>query len=55
MKHVEEIIKEIENRETINKNDYLIDIDDNWEDYIRGKRDIPKEKTKPCVYYKGRK
>lgn len=54
MKYAEEIIKEIKNRETINTDDYLIDKDDAWENYIRGKRDILKEKRKR-VYYKGRK
>lgn len=54
MKYAKEIIKEIENKETINTDDYLIDEDDAWENYIRGKRDIPKEKYKR-VYYKGRK
>lgn len=47
MKYAEEIIKEIENRETINIDDYLIDKDDAWEDYIRGKGSMPKEKHKP--------
>lgn len=54
MHYAEEIIKEIENRETINIDDYLIDEDDAWENYIRGIRDIPKEKRKR-VHYKGRK
>lgn len=36
MKYAKEIIKEIENRGIINTDDYFID--DDWEDYIRGKR-----------------
>jgi len=51
MKYAEEIIKEIENRETINTDNYLIDEDDAWENYIRGKRGIPKEKHKPYINY----
>jgi len=49
MKYAEEIIKEIKNRETIDTDDYLTD--DGWEEYIRGKESIPREKHKPCINY----
>ena len=48
MKYAKEIIKEIENRGTIDTDDYLID--DGWEDYIRGKGSMTREEA--IKYYK---
>lgn len=51
MKYAKEIIKEIENRGTIDKTGCSTDENDAWEDYIRGKGSMSREKRKPCINY----
>ena len=49
MKYAEDIVKEIEERGQIDTDNCVAD--DAWEDYIRGKGPMPREKHKPCINY----
>lgn len=44
MKYAEEIAKEIKERGPIDTTGYIVDKDDAWENYIRGKGSTPREK-----------
>ena len=51
MKYAEEIVKEIKERGPIDTTGCIVDKDDAWENYIRGKGSTPREKRKPCINY----
>ncbi len=48
MKYAEEIVKEIEERSPIDTTSCIVDKDDAWEDYIRGK-EVRQEKKRNHV------
>ena len=51
MKYAEEIAKEIKERGPIDTTGYIVDKNDAWEDYIRGKEPMLREEIKSCINY----